>query len=448
MINDKKIYKIIKSGRISNKDFLTLYEYATNNNLYEYVVSTNLSEEEKTSFITHFNSRLEFESFRTKRAIRLFEEDEDTFLQTIIKEKWEVANIFQILESFYYNELKIKELLCHKGKNEETFFSTYVKNIKFDLADFRDTFFQKDPMMFINFYDELLKENKNLNSENISRVKEMIGTNITSNFVIFLSSLFKLETEEGKKTIEKIFGDINKNFSKYIFEFAAIHPELVASNLYKILGWGFDPNLVSEEYNETLPIMVINNIGAYEIIDFLKICIKYNYDVNDPTLMSKIEQIRYDYYASTEEDEDEYVYDLYELLCANNFDTYKSPLYPDESYKKTYKFFAYRMIIDGLRNNIGPLELEENFETKLYDVFDDIYDLINGIVKFSGYLYLGAFMNILSAEIIKIRNESLVVSNNNVTVRELLDCLMSLLYNNVTAINNKIEDIKVKKLNY
>ena len=325
---------------------------------------------------------------------------------------------------------------------------SYVKNIKFDLADFRDTFFQKDPMMFINFYDELLKENKNLNSENISRVKEMIGTNITSNFVVFLSSLFKLEAEEGKKTIEKIFGDINKNFSKYIFEFAAIHPELVASNLYKILGWGFDPNLVSEEYNETLPIMVINNIGAYEIIDFLKICIKYNYDVNDPTLMLKIEQIRYDYYASTEEDEDEYVYNLYELLCANNFDTYKSPLYPDESYKKTYKFFAYRMIIDGLRNNIGPLELEENFETKLYDVFDDIYDLINGIVKFSGYLYLGAFMNILSAEIIKIRNESLVVSNNNVTVRELLDCLMSLLYNNVTAINNKIEDIKVKKLNY
>ena len=44
--------------------------------------------------------------------------------------------------------------------------------------------------------------------------------------------------------------------------------------------------------------------------------------------------------------------------------------------------------------------------------------------------------------------ESLNNTSNEFTVKELLDNLMSILFNNATAINNKIEDIKVKKLNY
>ena len=148
------------------------------------------------------------------------------------------------------------------------------------------------------------------------------------------------------------------------------------------------------------------------------------------------------------EDEDEDIYDLYEFLCANKFDTYKSSLVPDESYKKTSKFFTYRTIIDGLKNKLVPLELEENFETKLAEVYDDIYNLINGIVKISGFDFLADFIDLLSEEIIKNRNESLNNTSNEFTVKELLDNLMSILFNNVTAVNNKIEDIKVKKLNY
>lgn len=446
MINDKKIYKIIKKGRISDKDFLTLYEYAINNNLYEYVISTDLSEEEKVKFIGYFNSRLEFEILISKRAIQLLEKGEDSFLQTVIKEKWKVENIFNILESFYYNEIRFKELIYHKGKNDETFFTTYVQNIKLDSNDFEDSCLMREPSVIIDSYDEIIEKNKKLNFVNESFFKEIIANIISNHTTYFLEELFLREEEEGKRIIEKIYGDINKNFSEFIFELAAIHPELVANNLYKILGWGFDPNLVSEKYNETLLIMIINEFGADEIIDFLKECIKYNYDVNDPALIKKIAEIRHANVVTEDEDED--IYDLYEFLCANKFDTYKSSLVPDESYKKTSKFFTYRTIIDGLKNKLVPLELEENFETKLAEVYDDIYNLINGIVKISGFDFLADFIDLLSEEIIKNRNESLNNTSNEFTVKELLDNLMSILFNNVTAVNNKIEDIKVKKLNY
>ena len=270
MINDKKIYKIIKKGRISDKDFLTLYEYAINNNLYEYVISTDLSEEEKVKFIGYFNSRLEFEILISKRAIQLLEKGEDSFLQTVIKEKWKVENIFNILESFYYNEIRFKELIYHKGKNDETFFTTYVQNIKLDSNDFEDSCLMREPSVIIDSYDEIIEKNKKLNFVNESFFKEIIANIISNHTTYFLEELFLREEEEGKRIIEKIYGDINKNFSEFIFELAAIHPELVANNLYKILGWGFDPNLVSEKYNETLLIMIINEFGADEIIDFLK----------------------------------------------------------------------------------------------------------------------------------------------------------------------------------
>lgn len=304
--------------------------------------------------------------------------------------------------------LRIKELI-----NVFEPYSSFERQID-DLKPLYNTIIKK---ILINIQDDIIENNKEQNIEllqyNFSRINTI---------------------------------DYNKRTLLFLIRDISLPPTVIAKIICKLLEVGVNPNELDEECNTFITYLI--NSTEYtdeEISEILLMIIpelsKYNYEFNyHPTIFKEL--------LKTNKINDK----LYRSLRDNGYDS-SSEFFKEEERDikdlEIKKYVYYRIIINKLLNFLecNSYEIDTNFKDQLFNLEDDICELIEYILFYYKYDAYRIAHNWQQA-MVNHRFESVNVIDGPFTAAEAINGL-KMVFNDINnAVENKFEKVKSKCLNY
>lgn len=272
------------------------------------------------------------------------------------------------------------------------------------------------------------------------------------------------DKEHDKKIIEEAFVSINYEDSsgntllhhtyemiKDVEILTKADTKIAYEKIRSLLNLGIDPNVTNTDGDNFIYKYLFRADKEF-IIDLIKLAIKYGYDLNESNIVEDLLVNYKDIYIHIDD-----VLKIYKFVAFNGFDTiicdpgveWAQRNFDIEDFEDVMKFDRFNYFCDYLIyiSKAKNLAYEDKFKIKLYNIMQDILDLCD---KMNSLLIISddeAIAYKIVDEIIKNREEQIVVTNKEVTITEVLEAIKRVFITCQNTIMSDIDKCKQKVLN-